>query len=148
MKNYLFDIFILSLAFGIAVTLSPERYKKVITATLGVLLAASLLSPLSSLFGAIESIAPPEISDGEEEGDYIKVAKSAFEKGVRSFISSEFSVSEDCVEVEAVGFDFSSLRAEKILVTLTGRAALADTKKIKSRLEGENLGLVEVKIEI
>ncbi len=148
MKSYLFDLFILSLVFGLLLQLSPEGYKKIISSALCLILATSLLSPLSSLIGDLDKIEPPEFSEEEGEGAYIEVARSAFEEGVRSFLSSEFSVSRDCIEVEAVGFDFSTMTAERLIVTLTGRAAFLDTKKVKARLEQHSVGVVEVKIEI
>lgn len=148
MKYYLFDLFILALIFGLLISLSPERYKRVATAALCLVLATHLLSPLGALIGDIGNIKPPEFSEEEQEGSYIEAAKSAFEEGVRAYLSAEFSIGREYIEVEAVSFDFSSMTAKKILVTLKGRGAILDTKKVKARLEEQSLGEVEVKIEI
>ena len=40
------------------------------------------------------------------------------------------------------------MRAERIIITLTGYAAMADNKKIRQTVEKLDLGAVEVKIEI
>lgn len=147
MKSYLFDLFVLSLIFGLLLHISPERYKKTVSSALCLILMTGLLSPMSSLIREIESIEPPEFDETEGEGAYTEVARSAFEDGVRSLLSSEFSVDPELIEVEAVGFDFSAMTAERLIVTLKGRATLLDTKKVKARLEGESLGAVEVKLE-
>lgn len=147
MKSYIFDIFIICLALGVFSTLAPEQYKKVISASMGLILAAYLLSPI---VGLLEEIKYPELPEISEDGDgiYIDTAKAAFEDGIRSYISGQFTIDKECIEVEVVGFDFSSMRAERVLVTLSGKGAFADTKKIKSSLEKEKLGEIEIKIEL
>ena len=147
MKAYLFDLFLLSLIFGILLHLSPDRYRRIITSALCLILMTCLLSPITALVGDLGSLEPPDFDQEQEGGAYIDTARSAFEEGVRSYLSSEFSVDAECIEVEAIGFDFSAMTAERLIVTLKGRGTLLDTKKIKNRLEAENLGEVEVKLE-
>jgi hypothetical protein len=147
MKAYLFDLFLLSLIFGILLHLSPDRYRRIITSALCLILMTCLLSPLTALVGDLGSLEPPDFDQEQEGGAYIDTARSAFEEGVASYLSSEFSVDAECIEVEAIGFDFSAMTAERLIVTLKGRGTLLDTKKIKNRLEAENLGEVEVKLE-
>ena len=67
---------------------------------------------------------------------------------MREYIAERFSLRRDEVGVEAVAFSPSDMRAEKIIVTLTGAAALADNKKIRKVINDLNLGVAEVKIEI
>jgi hypothetical protein len=147
MKSYIFDIFIICLVLGLLSTLTPERYKKAVSTAMGIILAAYLISPMVGLF---EEIKYPELPEFSENGDgiYIDTAKAAFEDGIRNYIATEFAIDKECIEVEAVSFDFASMKAERLLVTLSGKGAFADTKKIKSSLEKENLGQIEIKIEL
>ena len=58
----------------------------------------------------------------------------AFEDGIAEYIADEYGVSRDNVAVFVDGFDMGSLTAERIYVTLSGRAALIDCKSVEKRL--------------
>ncbi len=148
MKTYLTDVLALSLIFGIISALASPRYKKCVSAALGLILSAHLLLPLGDLSINFSSPSLPWSDGTLEGGEYTEAVKLAFESGICSYVSSEMSIDEDCIEVEAIGFNPSSMRAEKILVTLSGAGVLANTKKVKALLEKANLGEAEVKIEI
>lgn len=147
MKSYLSDAFALSLIFGILSSVASAPYKKCVNAALALILSARLLLPLSTLDIGISSTLP-DLDDLTQSGEYSQSVKEAFEYGIRSYLSRELSLDEDCIEVEAVGFDAAAMRAERILVTLTKRGALVNTKKVKALIEEAELGEAEVKIEI
>lgn len=147
MKSYLGDLFALSLIFGILSSVTAPAYKKSVNAALALILSARLLLPLSSLDLGISS-TPPSLDDLTQGGEYSENVKEAFEYGIRNYLSGELSLDEDCIEVETVGFDVGTMRAERILVTLSKKGALANTKKVKALLEEAGLGEAEVKIEI
>ena len=47
------------------------------------------------------------------------------------YISEKYATDKDLVSVRADGFDIGSVRAQRIYVILSGRAAMLDYKKIE-----------------
>ncbi len=87
-----------------------------------------------------------DLSDFDE--DYKLVAEGAFADGVRSAICEKFSLNDTDVRILTEGFDFEKMKASRIRVILSGRAALADYKNIEKYIEDEGLGECECEIEI
>ena len=79
---------------------------------------------------------------------YEAVAEEAFSRGVASAVADEFSLDEKNLRVELYGFDFENMKAERIRVILSGRAALADYKGIEKYVNGLDIGVCECEIEI
>ena len=76
------------------------------------------------------------------------IAREAFEDGIRRLVCEKYSFPEECVAVKADGFDFEEMRAERIGLLLSGRAALADRKAIEKYVEELGLGRCDAEIEI
>ena len=144
MGEYLLSIITLAIIFDVLELFSAERYKGLTRAAMSLILVMAILSPLPSL---IEKIGG-ELDFSEIEGSGEDIRLSAFGDGIREYISSEFDLDSDEVAVEIVGFDKEEMKCEKILITLSGRAALADYKRVERLIDELGLGEAEVKIEI
>ena len=144
MGEYLLSTITLAIIFDILELFSAERYKGLTRAAMSLILVMAILSPLPSL---VEKIGG-ELDFSEIEGSGEDIRLSAFGDGIREYISSEFDLDSDEVAVEIVGFDKEEMKCEKILITLSGRAALADYKRVERLIDELGLGEAEVKIEI
>lgn len=114
-----------------------------------VLLIYSATVPLGRLVLSEEIEFPSfDVSEGESPEELYLTAEKAFCEGVRSLVTKEFSLDGDDLRILAEGFDFEKMSAERIRVILSGRAALADYKKIEELIEDSGLGECEVEIEI
>ena len=132
--------FIRLLAFSaITVLLSllvrESRLERSVKLALGVLLLSVTVSPLWALISDPPTL--PKLPDGGaslEGGDYLEVAEQAFACGVERYIADSLSLSEEDIEIFVSGFDFDSMRAGSIRVLLSGRAIIADRKRIEEML--------------
>ena len=102
--------------------------------------------PLPKVFDELKNDF--ELENFDSAGDADEFGKSSFEMGIKEYIAGEFSLSRDDVSVEAIGFSSSEMKAEKIIITLTGGGILSDNKKIERAVKSLELGAVEVKFEI
>ena len=117
---------------------------------LSVLLLYAVALPLITLAQGWDGTLRLPDGGGADTSDpeYIKVAEEAFERGLEEHIREKYSLSEGTVTVHCYGFDFSAMRAERITVLLSGKAALSDYKAMERYLESLSLGECEVEIEI
>ena len=115
------------------------------------LLSASVVPIVSAVAGVVEDgkeiFSEGVVPDGFSGTLYEKTAEEAFSDGVKKLVVSEFSLSVDDVDVRVHGFDVQNVRAEVIKVILSGKAAYADHKSIKLRIEELLLGKCEVELE-
>lgn len=145
MGKYLLSITVLAVALDLIEFVSADRYKALTKACVGIILVMAIITPLPALIEKMqEDLDFSEIGDMQAEDIRI----SAFEDGIAQYISESFGLSRECVSVEAEGFNSDDMKAEKILITLTGSAVAANYKKIESVVNGLGLGEAEVKIEI
>ncbi len=116
-----------------------------------VLLLYTVASPLGGIIrdiGTGDCFGKTEFSPEDYGEDYKETAGRAFADGVRAMICDEFSLKEEDVEVRVFGFDFSSMRSERIRVILSGTAAFADRKGIESFVDRYGIGECDAEIEI
>ena len=146
MKEYLFLIVALCGALDLLLLVGNDKYKKITDSTIGVLMILVIALPLPKVFGELKNDFELEKFDSVEDAD--EFGKSSFEMGIKEYIAGEFSLSRDDVSVEAIGFSSSEMRAERIIITLTGGGILSDNKKIERAVKSLELGAVEVKFEI
>jgi len=141
MKEY-FSLLLVTVAvtvvFGYLVR--GSRLERFVRLGLSLLLFYTAIAPLGELIASGE-FTPPEYEDTDtSEGEYIEVARSAFEEGIKKYVCDEMSLDKDDVLVECENFDFEMMRAGRICVYLSGRAALADYKAIEKMIEAAGLG--------
>ena len=145
MGEYLWSITTLAISFDLLEIMAAERYKALTRAAVSLILIMAIITPLPSLIGKIQGDL--DFSTGDSiEGEDIRLA--SFEEGIAGYIASEFDLLREEVEVEAINFNSNVMKAEKILITLTGRAVLANYKSIEKAVNQLGLGVAEVKIEI
>ena len=145
MKEYLFLIIVLATVLDLLLHFSNEKFKDISQGALGLILILAILLPLPGIYKKISGelqFSSPEISEGDD------ICLSAFEEGIAQYLSDRWGLKREDVEVEAVGFLREEMRAEKILISLHGKAALSDYKRIEKELSELGLGEVEVKLEI
>ena len=145
MGEYLLSITTLAISFDLLEIMAAERYKALTRAAVSLILIMAIITPLPSLIGKIQGDLDFSMGDSIE-GEDIRLV--SFEEGIRGYIASEFDLLREEVEVEAINFNSNGMNAEKILITLTGRAVLANYKSIEKAVNQLGLGVAEVKIEI
>ena len=146
MKEYVLSIISIGTALDALGLICHERYKKITGSALGLLLILVVILPLPKIVQNLGESLKFEVFDIDvSSGEF---NKTAFEEGISLFVAEKFSLKQADVEVEVISFSSSEMRAERIIITLTGSAAIADNKKIRQTLEELDLGAVEVKIEI
>lgn len=118
---------------------------------LWIIAAFVILSPIISALGNIEisDIIYDLPSDDPQLGDgYSAVVEEAFSDGVARAVADKFLLKEENIRVKLSGFDAKEMRAEKIKITLTGTAVMADRRGIENYVNSLNLGECKVEIEI
>lgn len=148
--GYLGGVTMVVLAGSIGNYLCHDKMKGVTKIACRLLLILAALTPVIGLVKNFASggITLPDISPGEDAGIYEDVARDAFDEGIRLAIQSEWGIEKENIYVGTDGFDFENMRAERIYVTLMGKAALADNKAIKQYVEENFGGVCVVQIEI
>ena len=148
MREYLFSLFGMCALLGALSLIHYNKDGKEKSAS-RILFAAALILPLFNAFQSFDGALPSLPSyEGSDSGEYIEVARVAFEEGVARLVCESFSLSCDEVRVESTGFSFADMCAEKITITLSGRAALADRGAIRRLVERHELGECEVRISV
>ena len=117
---------------------------------LSVILLFAVLSPLPSLISEIPTISLPSIPDGTVEGDaeYIRVTESAFEEGIAEMLAERYSLLPESFAVKLYGFDFSGMRAERIIVTLRGTAVTCDPLAVERYINSLDIGECHAEVGI
>ena len=145
-------VYVLVILFAVAlcsfIAYDPERARASRTA-LGVILLAALSALLSDVALELKDITYSGSLEYEdaEGADFAEQSMSdALERGIRLAVAEKFSFSEENVFVECRGFDLETVSAERISITLSGRAALADIRAVREYVEGEGLGDCEVRV--
>ncbi|HBJ19312.1 MAG TPA: hypothetical protein DDY70_06225 [Clostridiales bacterium] len=152
MKGYLVGVIATATLVSLAsLFLRGKEVERAGKIAFGLILLTALLLPLGDLLPTLwEKLAgEPTLPSVTEDGTlYETVGKEAFEDGIARAVAEKFSIPKEKITVRAEGFDFSSMRAQKILLTLRGRGAFADPKKIAAYITGAGLGECEVDFEI
>lgn len=121
---------------------------RAVKGALAVIMLAVIVLPLR---GLSSHVLPDFSADGflpEGDAEYETVGREAFEEGIRLAIAEKFGIDKEDITVTAVGYDFSSMRAQRIRVLLSGSAVTADARLIRSYITEQGLGECEVEIEI
>lgn len=150
MSEYAVGVFLISAIVGMLSHLSYGGKSDISKLAFSVLMLYVVVAPLADTVKNTDFKSLFEVGYNEEiiTDGYEVVAEDAFVRGIESAVAEKFSLSKDNIRVRVVGFDFENMRAEKIRVTLSGRAALADYKAIEKYLDGLNIGECRCEIEI
>ncbi len=150
MSEYAIGVFVISALVGLLSHLSYRGRGDPSRLALAIVMLYVVISPLATMTDKLDfdSIFEVEYDSSIIGGGYEGVAEDAFCDGIVSAVANEFSLSENDLRVEVRGFDFEKMKADKIRVILSGRAALADYKGIEKYINGLSIGVCECEIEI
>lgn len=147
MSEYAIGVFVISAVVGVCSHISYKGKSDPSHLALAVVLLYVLVSPIRdmTLDGSFVGVEYDKsiIGDG-----YEGVAEQAFAGGILSAIADKFSLDEEDLRVEIDGFDFEKMKAERIRVILSGKAAFADNKGIEKYVNKLEIGVCECEIEI
>ena len=155
MGEYLGAVVVMSAILGLISYISyPGSSEKTVKFAASVLLLYTALTPLLGFADKITSGDFNNVFDGvdidnvEIDGEYVKVAESAFKDGIFELLNSKFSVDKESAEVFVFGFDFRKMKAEKIKILLFGDGVIADFRGIENYITESGLGECEVNVRI
>ncbi len=149
MSEYALAVFGICLVVGICLTVSHGS-SKAQSLALGIITLWVILSPLGDI---IEHFDPNSWMDSIDIPDYDSgeidiVIEDAFADGICSAVADKFSLNRDDIRVRLYGFDKEEMRAEKIMIILSGRATLSDYKAVEKYINSMEVGECNVEIEI
>ena len=156
MGEYLFSVVLTSALLGVLSYASypsvhSERSMKVASS---VLLLYVVINPVFSL---VENLSYDGIEDffGSVTGDFnmdesqmAEASEQAFANGIATLLQQEFGADKDFVKVSVFGFDFKNMKAEKIKITLSGKSAFLDWRRIEDYITRMGLGDCEVNVRL
>ena len=116
---------------------------------ISVILLLATIAPVAAFVSQL-SLKAPTLPDlpAAEDGEYTEIAREAFCDGIRSLLSENYSLSEDCFAVKCEGFDFTSMRAERLTVTLRGAAVRCDPLAVEKFINSYEIGDCHAEIGI
>ena len=151
MNEYFSLVFSVGFVAALAGFVSYDGGKSTaLRSAIGVILLLAIISPVSRLVTEMSGGSLPELSppDGELSEEYAETAREALEEGLAELLAEEYSIDKESFSVKLEGFDFSTMKASKIIVTLYGRAAFCDPLAIESFVNGSGIGECYAKIGI
>lgn len=116
---------------------------------ISVILLLATIVPVAAFISQVTVSLPdlPNLPDATD-GEYTEVAREAFCDGIRTLLSENYSLSEDCFAVKCEGFDFTSMRAERLTVTLRGAAVRCDPLAVEKFINSYEIGDCHAEIGI
>ena len=145
--NVIYIISVLSaIAFSSFALYDGEKMKSSRTA-LGIILLAALGIPfLKSLISLPDiSLEQNPIYDNEYNEELRdEAAEESFLYGIKLAVAEKFSLSEEEVIVKCSGFSFEKMKAERIKIVLSGKAAFSDIRSVRDYVEKSGFGECEV----
>ena len=149
MGEYIFGCIATGLVSAVGTHLSHKELKSSVRLAMGLILLLSILAPLFSAVGALDSIELPrwDGSDINSGGEYSECAEEAFCLGISRAIAERYSTDHSYVRVMCDGFDFETMSAKRVYVTLTKEARAVDYRAVKQYVK-ENINTEECDVEI
>ena len=139
LKAYFKELIILVTFAALALGVSHPRLRNATSFSAGVLIICAILLPLVSIIRDINKKHSIDdmLSDVEYEDATDDALELVFEKSIATYIAEKYGVGSDDVLVMADGFDIGSMRAQRIYITLSSKAAFLDYKKIEEEIAKE-----------
>lgn len=150
MSEYMIGVFAVCLVSGV-MTLLSHSSGKMEKVAIGLISLYIIISPIADSFKHFDVDDWLSSLSGESyeiESGYGEMLESAFAEGVERAVAEKFSLDREHIRARVYGFDSEKLWAEKIRVTLSGTAALADYKAVEKYLNSLGIGECELEIEI
>ena len=150
MTEYFYSLMLVALLVSVLSFISYKEGEGASRFALGVIMTAAVLLPLLKIIPSVDFDRIIEEIKQEASGVpiYSERCEEAIEEGIARAVCEEFSLSDGSAAVSLSGFDFENMRAEKIKLTLSGRAVFADLEKIEKFVLGLGLGDCEVSVEL
>ena len=152
MSEYCFGVILLSslVAFAELISYSggSEKGEKL---AISVILAYFVISMLVPIIENVRDFDISEITesiDTPSGGAYLEVGEEAFALGIKKLLYDKWGISENESAVAVIGFDFETMKAERIIITLLAGAFTSDFHEIEAYVEKAGLGECEVKYAI
>lgn len=147
MSEYALAVFGICLVVGICLTISYGQGKAQSLA-LGIITLWVILSPLGDMIEHFDTnIFDVDIPD-YDSGEIDVLIEDAFADGICNAVADKFSLNRDDIRVRLYGFNKEEMRSEKIMIILSGRAALSDYKAVEKYINSLEVGKADVEIEI
>ena len=127
--------------------------ERISRAAMAVVLLYTVTLPIFSVTGNISDLISADFFEGlrveydQSDTLFYENTAQAFCEGVGRFVCDGCDLDSADVSVRVTGLDLESMRAEKITVTLCGRAVSADARLIAEAVESAGLGECEVMID-
>ncbi len=110
---------------------------RVTSLALGIILISSLIVPIGSVVSSFDTLGDDfsygGTVDSEAREEQLLLA---YKNGIKAAIAEEFSVDKEQISVEIVGFDSGEFTCTLCRVSLHGKAALVDYRRVESLLLG------------
>ncbi len=155
LTEYLFSVVIFASVAGfLSFAAYPGKSEKTIKFATAVLLLYTVLTPVFAIVsgftdGSIEDILTPDYeAPNPNDEEYLAIAENAFKEGICKLICTKYGAKSDEMNIFIYGFDFRSMKCEKIKVVLFGTSAILDTRGIAAYITEEGLGKCEVDIRL
>ena len=133
--NYFGGLLALCVFVSVALGVAHPRMKKAISFGAGVLIICAIMLPLVDILVSFKSDnALDGLFDNINYDATDNAIELAFEEGLAEYVSLKYDVDQGDVLVKADGFDMEKLRAERIYVTLAGKAVLIDYKSLEDEI--------------
>ena len=151
MSEYMISVFLLSMITGTLEMLvfkggrgSGERV------AFAVLVAFTVLTPVEKLIESFDTDSYLDIPEYGEEGEaqYEIAVREAVEASLEKAISDEFSVKVESVKVRVADLSLETMKAEKVIITLSLGAGRIDPLRLKKYVTDILGGVCEVSYEI
>ena len=153
--EYLVSVIVFSAAIGFVSFLAyPGKSEKTIRFATALLLLYMVLAPVFILLSSYKDEGLEDIfntkleTDGLENGEYLEVAENAFKEGIAKLLSEKYGARADEMNIFVYGFDFKSMRCERIKIVLFGKSAFLDARGMGAYITSEGLGKCEVDIRL
>lgn len=150
MSGYALGVFAICLVGG-AFTLLSHGSGRAERVVIGIVTLYIIISPLADGLSDFDVDRWLESLRGEGvevSPEYEEVLEQSFSEGLKNAVAEKFSLKRDNIRVSLSGFDVEKMRAERIRISLSGAAALADYKAVEKYINGLDVGECELEIEI
>lgn len=155
MSGYIISVMAATLVVALGGLISyGGSMARISRAAMAMILLYTVTLPIISLTGSFSELVSEDFFDGirvEYDPDgtvfYDRTA-SAFSDGVKKFLCDKYRFNEGDVSISVRGLDIETMRAEKVIVILSGRAVTADARLVVEAVEDAQLGECEVKIDV